>query len=88
MKALIIKMDAKTDEIVYERARGVIEHPSCESFRIVSLENTEQCTRGSIREEVACFIDRTPVFTKLRGVSYYETEDALTDFIINILGGK
>lgn len=88
MKALVLKMDAKTDDVVYLRAVDLINHPSCISFRIISLDNTDECVMGSIREEVADFMSRDPILERLEGDRWYAMEDALVDFIYNILGGR
>lgn len=49
------------------------------------LQNTEQCTTGSLREKVVNFMESNPVLNKLPGIEWYEIEDALVDFIISLL---
>ena len=42
------------------------------------------CSNGSIREDVAKFIDSTSAVAKLKDAAYYEFEDALVNFLQNI----
>lgn len=42
------------------------------------------CSNGSIREDVAKFIDSTRAVSKLKGKAYYEFEDALINFLQSI----
>lgn len=42
------------------------------------------CSNGSIREDVAKFIDSTSAVAKLKDAAYYEFEDALVNFLQSI----
>lgn len=42
------------------------------------------CTKDSIREDIAKFIDSTPALSHLKGIAYYEFEDALVEFLQNV----
>lgn len=41
----------------------------------------EQCESGTIRNDVAEFIDNNPLLTSFEGGKYYELEDAVVDLI-------
>lgn len=49
------------------------------------LDALQQCTSDSLREKVARFIDERPETTNFHGMKYYTYEDALVEFIANIL---
>lgn len=49
------------------------------------LDALQQCTTDSLREKVAIFMDNDSNLSKLTGKKYYEVEDALVEFIANIL---
>ena len=44
----------------------------------------DECNDGSIRHDVAEFIDNSPILQKFKGVVYYQVEDAIVNFIEKI----
>ena len=43
----------------------------------------DECSNGSIRENVALFIDSSPLLSKFKGEKYYQLEDSIVEFIEN-----
>lgn len=49
------------------------------------MSNLEMCSNGNLRERVASFIDTTPSISNFKGDKYYALEDALVDFVANLI---